>query len=289
LIKRLFFVASAVSMLLGCDGRHSSLIPSAPSPVFQATPASLPPGVPLAVPLPLSGYVSDTAFRFIAGAKVEVIDGSHAGTVTTSDADGFFSYEQKSESLVTVRATKDGYAPSVATSVATSDGRAYVFLKLSSLTPPVGVAGNYTLTISADPACTALPDEVRTRTYVATVTAGSTRGPANTFFNGTLTGGQFYSNIFWVGVFGDYVTISTAGEGPSIVERVGPNRYVAFYGEAGAVARSGTSTVSASYKGSIEYCELKSAIVQSYDCAPALAAVHAECSSNNGLLTLTRR
>ena len=87
------------------------------------------------------------------------------------------------------------------------------------------------LTISADSACAALPDDVRTRTYAATVTAGS---------------------IFWIGVFGDYLAISTAGEGPSIVEQIGPNRYVAFWGEAGVSVGPGTSTISAPFKGVID-------------------------------------
>ncbi len=91
-----------------------------------------------------------------------------------------------------------------------------------------------------------------------------------------MTGAQFapYSNFFFVGVFGDYVNTSTIGEGPSIIEQVGPNRYVAFNGQAGlSVGPGGASTISAPFKGTIEYCELKSAIGQSYDCSEALATV----------------
>ena len=47
------------------------------------------------------------------------------------------------------------------------------------------------------------------------------------------------------------------------MEQVGPNRYIAFMGEAGlSVGSAGTSTISAPFKGTIEYCELKSAIGQ---------------------------
>jgi hypothetical protein len=211
-----------------------------------------------------------------------------AGTETTSDARGYFSIEDQFSGLVTARATKDGYAPSVVTSRATTDRRFYVLFQLASITAPVSVAGNYTLTISADSACTALPDDARTRSYLARVTAGSEFGRDS--FSGTVTGGQFAGNRFWIGVFGDYVTISTAGEGPSLVEQVGPNRYLAFYGDDSvSVGARDISTISAPFKGSIEYCELKSALGQYYDCSPALAAVREECTSNNNQLTLARR
>lgn len=194
---------------------------------------------------------------------------------------------------VTLRATKDGYATATVPARAVADGRAYASFQLGSVTPPVAIGGSYTLTITADSACTTLPDDVRARTYRATVIAATnTTAPAGTYFNGTVAGGQFapYANLFWVGVFGDYVSTSTIGEGPSIVEQVGPNRYIAFMGEAGlSVGSAGTLTISAPFKGTIEYCELKSAIGQYYDCSPALAAVREECASNNGQLTLTRQ
>jgi hypothetical protein len=117
-----------------------------------------------------------------------------------------------------------------------TDGRAYAGFQLGSVTPPVAIGGSYMLTIMADSACTTLPDDVRTRTYrAAVIAATNTSAPAGTYFNGTVAGAQFapHANLFWVGVFGDYVSTSTIGEGPSIVEQVGPNRYIAFMGEAG--------------------------------------------------------
>ena len=287
-MKRFIIIVSIARVSWACDGKTSSPIPSAPSPTLQPAPPPTPPAVPVANSVTLFGYVSDTAFRMVSGVKVEVIDGPQAGTETTSDAKGYFSIEDKFSGLVTVRATKDGYAPSVATSRATTDGRIYVVFQLASLTAPVSVAGNYTLTISADSACTALPDDARTRSYLASVTAGSEFGRDS--YSGTVTGGQFAGNRFWIGVFGDYVTISTAGEEPSLVEQVGPNRYIAFYGDASvSVGAAGTSTISAPFRGSIEYCELKSALGQFYDCSPTLAVVREKCTSNNSQLTLARR
>jgi len=287
-MKRLILVVSIVSVISACD-RRTSPIPSAPSPV----PAPAPQPAPAPVMRTLSGYIYDTAFRPVAGARIEILDGPQAGTATTSTASGTFSYDGTFSIPVTLRGTKEGYTVGLETARALTDGRGYASFLLTSLAPPVPVAGNYTLTITADPACVAFPDDLRTRSFAATVTAGgNSRAPANTSFTGYVTGAQFapYANTFWIGVSGDYVAISTAGEGPSLVEQVGPNKYVAFWGEASlSVGPAGVSTISAPFKGSIEYCELKSAVGSYYDCSVALAVLRDECTLNNSQLTLTRR
>lgn len=109
--------------------------------------------------------------------------------------------------------------------------------------------------------------------------------PATTFLVATAISGQFapYANIFLLGVSGDYVAITTAGEGPSLIERLGPARYVAYSITAttsGLV--SGMTTISVPFTGAIEYCELKSEIGQYYYCSPALANVREQCSAPNG-------
>lgn len=292
-LNRVILLLIITGIAGACDRRSASPITTAPSAIAQ--PASPPPA--LVPPLPLSGYIVDTAFRAVAGVNVEVLDGPRAGSVTTSDAAGAFSYEGTFESLVRVRATKDGYATRELTSWTTTNGRMYAYFQLGSIVPPVSaVAGSYMLTLSADAACTALPEDVRTRTYPVSVVATSNNGrfpaPADTAFEGIVTGGQFapYANMLWIGVFGDYVAISTAGDGPTLVEQVGPNRYVAFYDEASmSVGPDGTSAFSAPFRGSIEYCELTSARGQYYDCSPARASVREECLSDGSQLTLTRR
>jgi hypothetical protein len=242
---------------------------------------------------PLFGYISDTAWRPVGGAEVEIVTGPNAGLGTVSDATGLFAFEQDIATPATVQVRKDGYAIGSGTSIVLSDGRAWISLALDALTPPVAIAGSYTLTITADRTCAALPDEARTRSYPSTVTPSVVTGvSANTRFDGRTTGGQFapYGNVFWIGVFGDYLTISTEGEGPSLVEHLGSNRYVAFYGAAGAsVGRDSVSTISAPYAGVIEYCELSAPIGAWYDCSPSLAAVRHECRSSGHTLTLARR
>ena len=284
-ITRGLLTLMLVQALAGCS--------SSPSPVVPSETA--PPPAPAPVSLTLRGYVADTAFRPLAGVKLEVLSGPESGRVMTSDPSGAFSYVGIFDVVVSIRATRDGYVAATA-SVITGNSlstEAWVAFQLAPLAPPVTVIGEYMLTISADSACTGLPAAVRTRSYTVAVTPGAHRtAPANTFFDGRVTGAQAVSqgNTFWVGVAGDYVNVSTEGEGPTIVEEVGPNRYVAYFGAGGAsVGSPDWTTFSAAFNGVIEYCELKARIGSYYDCSPTLAAVREQCSSTTHGLTLTRR
>lgn len=287
-MKRLSFAAcvAVIGLTAACSSSRSSTLPVAPSP-------SAPVPAPPVLPQTLFGYVADTAFRPMAGVKVDVLSGPETGRQLTSDSDGRFSYVGLFAG-VTMRASKEGYLGATqAVFVSQTSAQAWVSFQMAPLTPPVQVAGNYTLTITADSACAGLPDDARTRTYAATVTlASGSNAPPNTRFNGNVSGAQFapYGNVFWIGVAGDYLGISTEGEGPAIVEQLGPKRYVAYSGSAGAtVGTTGVTTISAPFTGLIEYCELKSEIGQYYDCSPALAAVREQCTSNGSRLILTRR
>jgi hypothetical protein len=157
---------------------------------------------------------------------------------------------------------------------------------------PVSIAGDYALTLTVDPACPSLPDDVRTRTYAATIspaTWGNT--PANSVFWATVSGGSFlqYYNWFQVGVAGADIGIELRGDGPSVIEDMGTHRYIAFEGRADVrVATSVVSTITAPFDGSIDYCELKSDIGSYYNCG-AGATANVQCTSKNHLLTLTRR
>jgi len=272
-------VLMLVQALAGCSSSP------APTPVAPFTPA--PPA-----PLTLSGHVADSAFRPLAGVRLEVLSGPDTGRLMTSDQGGAFSYVGTFADAVSVRATTDGYVAATA-SVIVGSTQAYVSFQLAPLAPPVPVAGEYTLTISADSACVGLPEAARTRSYAATVRPGASQtAPANTYFKATVTGAQpvYWGNAFWMGVAADYVAVSLYGEGPTIVEEIGPNRYVAYWGGAGvSVGSSAWTTLSAPFGGVIEYCELKAPIASYYDCSPALAAVREQCNVPTHSLTLTRR
>jgi hypothetical protein len=84
---------------LGC-GSDQPLTPSpSPQPAPQPQPA----------PVVLSGYVGDTAFRSLAGARIEVLDGPQAGMSATSDSNGQFSLTGLFDSATAFRATLAGY------------------------------------------------------------------------------------------------------------------------------------------------------------------------------------
>jgi hypothetical protein len=268
----------SVGVMPGCGGKQQAGSALAPTPVPTGTSQ-----------IRLDGYVGDTGLRQIAGATVVVLDGPQAGMVLTSDADGHFSSTGVFNG-VTMRATKAGYAPDTEPVRLTSTG-AYVLFDLVSLMPPVQMASNYTLTITADSSCTSLPEEVRTRSYSTTLTpTPHGNAPANTLLSGFVTGAQFapYGNTFWVGVSGDYLGISTNGDGPSLVEDLGANRYVAYAIDAAASGVvSGAPMISASLTGTIEYCELSSGLGAYYDCSTYIW--RERCTGTNGRLTLTAR
>jgi hypothetical protein len=279
------FVAMTILLLAG-------LLPGCGSPrggqAGPSSPLAPTPTAPGTSQIQLNGYVGDTGLRRIGGATVEVLDGPQAGMVLTSDADGHIAATGGFNG-VTMRATKNGYAPDTEAVHLTANG-AWVYFNLVSLTPPVQMASTYTLTISADSSC-AIPEEVRTRSYSATLTpTPNGSAPANTLLSGFVTGAQFapYGNTFWIGVSGDYLGISTDGEGPSLIEDLGANRYLAYAIDATAAGvQSGAPTISVPFTGTIEYCERTSGVATYYDCSTYTR--REQCTGTNGRLTLTAR
>jgi hypothetical protein len=258
--KRALCVVLLVIVASACGGTNSTSPSSAPSPQpgSQPTPPSNAGGG-------VKGSVSDTAFRHLEGARVEVVDGPQAGMSTIADANGSFSFSGTFDDATRFRATKDGHLAATQVSRPNMSGRFLVF-SLEVLAPPVNMAGDYTLTFIADSACVGLPDEVRTRTYVATITPWS-----STSFNVALSGASFLPSrdSFPIGVAGDYITFWFAD--PAIVEQIAANTQVELYGSAGAsVGTSAVSTIAVSWDGEFEYSQT-------------------ECESKNHQLILTRR
>jgi hypothetical protein len=244
-----------------CGGNNTTSPSSLPSPAVS------PPTPPLNAGGLVKGSVSDTAFRHLDGALVEVVDGPQAGMSTIADANGSFSFSGTFDDATRFRATKDGHlAATQASRTFLNLPNRYVTFSLEVLAPPVNMAGDYTLTFIADSACVGLPDDVRTRTYTATITPWS-----STSFNVALSGAAFLPSRdnFPIGVAGDYVAFWFAD--PAIVERIAANKQIELYGSAGAsVGRSGVSTIAVSWDGEFEYSQI-------------------ECESKNHQLILTRR
>ena len=183
--------------------------PTAASPVSPAAPSSA---------IQVSGYVDDTTFKAMSNVIVEVLDGAQVGNSTFTDASGRFTLTGQFDQATRFRAKKDGYQSTIQALQSTP---MLFFLGVDG--PSTNTA---TLTVEADPACTALPDEVRTRTYPATVTAAHFSGAqANTTFYATLSGASLdsYFHFVLIEVAGDLVTFDMSDNG--IEEEVAEETY----------------------------------------------------------------
>jgi len=198
----------------------------------------------------------------------------------------------------TFRATANGYT-TVTQGFSTSapGGKPWLIFYLPPSAPPVNLAGNYTLTLVADTACTDLPADVRTRTYAATISPGSN---PNAFVL-TASGGPFLDHLagFGIGVAGNALGLWLhGGHDPSIVEQLGATTYLAFSGMASASVTSPGSPISAALDGWIDYCVMPRPMGPGYNCGtsnvtgdpiPGGAIEYRHCQSATHRLILTRR
>ena len=234
----------------------------------------------------MRGTVSDTAFRPLEGARVEILDGPQAGLSATTDVRGEFSFSGTFDDATRFRATTDGHVTSIRTLepfCMPCNPNWWINFSLEVLAPPANLAGEYTLTFVADSACATLPNDVRTRTYAATIPATS-----NTYFGVRAGGATFYKdwNILDMGIAGDYVGFWLE----TLVEQIAPNTFLSFGGLAAAsIGTTAMPTIVLPFSGEISYCVTKSETGRFEDCHQGLAATRQQCTSNNHQLILTRR
>jgi hypothetical protein len=220
----------------------------------------------------------DTSFRRIADARVEVVEGRDAGLSTTTDAAGEFTLAGTFDQATRFRAVKEGHV-SATQSWSCGTGSCWLGFYLAVLAPPVDIAGAYRLTFVADPACTDLPEEVRSRTYDATITRDpKLDAPAGTALTLTAVGATFIDGLdhFGIGVAGDHVAFWLwGGHNPAIGEQVAPNAFLTISGAADAFVGASQATISAPLEGWIEY--------------GGAAVPRVRCESKEHQLVLTRR
>jgi hypothetical protein len=273
--------------LAACGG-SKPLAPSAPSPL--ELPARVAPD-----PNQMAGTVADSAFRSLSGARIEVVDGPQAGKATFSDGRGEFSLSGTFDDTTRFRASKDGHITVTMTLgpfCAPCNPNRWVHFYLPPVAPSANIAGDYTLTFTADSACAVVPSAVRTYAATLTLSAPSPYHPANTLYDGKVSGATFLEGYdsFLIGVAGDDFTgwFGDLHGDPGLVEQVAPTTYFAL---GGAIAGSVTtaSSITAAFDGFVDSCELQSAMGRRYNCTPGPAAVRAQCTSRNHRLTLTRR
>jgi hypothetical protein len=251
----------------------------------------------------ITGSVTDAASRPLDGARVEITDGSEAGTFTITNSNGRFSFafgEEITESTH-FRATKEGYIPAT-TSIGELCGGscgAYRWLQfwLGSLAQPINIAGDYTVSFIAEGQC-AIPEEVRTRTYVATIRRSDTVSrPPGTFFNVTFMDPQMLKNYrsFFISVADDYLSFylgsldgNSSTADPGLAEEIALHRYFSMGGSGAATIAEPVTTIRATLEGYVDYCELSSPMESEYRCQSGVVK-RAICDSAGHRLILTRR
>ena len=220
----------------------------------------------------LSGPVADNVGRPLADARVEAIDGPRRGVFALTDSSGNYVLPGAFSGSVTLRASKAGYLAATQAFFGGRPGENIFGFRLQTQSS-VALLGNYTLTITADPVCAALPLEARSRTYEAT--AAPAPNSPNTYLL-TLSGAPFSLNFSRViaAVAGDFVSLrfdSDIDAGP-LTEELGASTTISFLGQASG-SFDGRS-ISAPFTGELVYRSANAPEIQ--------------CTSSAHTLTLTR-
>ena len=247
----------------------------------------------------LRGFVMDTAYRPLAGARVEVVDGVSAGMATVADDTGQFVLSGMFDKTTQFRAVKDGHETrtqpwncSVAVCLGANNAQPWLGFYLTVLEPTVNIAGDYVLTFTADGACTDLPEIARGRSYRAAVTARPADGrSAIPGFDLKVVGSPVVGNMtgFPIGAAGSRLSFWLhGGHDPAVVEDLGANTYLAFSGTAAAtVGPAGLSSITADFDGWIEHLVSMGPLGPWYYPQGAVIS-KATCESRTHRLTLTR-
>ena len=247
----------------------------------------------------LRGYLMDTAFRPLAGVRVEVVDGPSMGTAAVSGDDGQVVLTGIFNESTRFRASKDGYEArtqpwncSVAVCLGASGAQPWLGFYLSVPEPAVNIAGDYRLTFTADSTCTDLIEIARSRSYRVSVVA-QPLGDRSTVpgYDVTVVGTSMLGRLtgFPIGVAGNHLSFWLHGRhDPAIVEDLGENTYLGFSGTAAAtIAPAGATTITTTFDGWIEHVALSVPLVQWYFPLPQARST-SSCDSSNHRITLTR-
>ncbi len=259
-ISRIVQLLLAV-LAASCGEHRRDLLPTSPT---VAAPTVVAPPTSVAPATTIRGFVLDTAYRALPGARVEVVSGDSTGIIAFADADGIVMLNGRFTKETLFRATAedhDARAQSWNCSVAVCGGggaNPWLGFYLNPLVPPVDISGAYTLTIVADPKCVDIPEELRERRYGASVSAQPVNGrPATPGFDLTVTDDSMIGRYrgFAIGVAGTRLGFDLhGGHDPVIVERLTGNQSISVSGWAATtVAGSQPSVITAALDGWIEY------------------------------------
>jgi hypothetical protein len=249
-------------------GLVASCGPSAPTAPTTTGPGALP-------TFSLSGSVTDNVSVPIPGAEVAIVGGTES---TLTDGAGRYELRGLPGGIIPVRVSKEGYAPWTTNIELPRNVPTHFMLIFTG--PSVDLAGNYTVTFTADAACTQLPEFTRTRTYTASVTPTITN-----HYVFSLSGARFHKNRFEASVARRSASFYTVQDGyDSVVhERLGDSRsvWIDFVARADAVD---APTISVPIFGNYAFCPDDNLVTTAHCLVPRIT-----CTSSNHTLTMTRR
>lgn len=277
LVPLLFIIGVLGSLLAGCGS------PSGPSQTDAYY---------------VDGSVTDTAFRAIPGARIEILDGPSAGLSNTADQNGVFHFISKNTGTVTLRVSRSGFEnATVSASWQPHMSRSWAQVLLTSLQSSLAIAvGRYTLTVTSDRSdinCD-FPAELESRTYEGNIRNSSLAKYAYDFviLPGAPTVTRPYGN-FSFGVAGSFVGWEEIDDNIFFEEFPG-FRYMMIYGQAPTTdpAASSESSLTIPFNGTFRYCQLKIPLGRYNDCSqvPIDQIIELrQCSSSHDMMVFTKR
>jgi hypothetical protein len=258
-------------------------------------PAPAPPPAP-STGVSVAGQVTDAAWRPLSGARIEVANGPDAGKFIVTDGSGEYRLSGRFDESTQFRASKSGHADAtmqLPPECAQCNPHWWIYFALESLAPHADLSGRYELTFTAAESCSGLPEELRRRTYDATLTPYQGSGAAaNSQFTVDVAAPALpLLNSFLIGVAGNYLAfwLGDLHGAPGLAEQLAPNVYIGIGGAGEAsVATSGLSSISARFDGFIDACEIN-APSQRLSCRDEATVMKSRCESGEHRITLTRR
>jgi len=258
--------------LAGCGNSRSPVAPPPPA-TANVTPD---PGPPEGA-IPVAGVVLDTAYRYLGGARIEVMDGPQAGMSTQTDSNGEFRLTGVFGDSTRFMATKDGHLPATATLgpfCAPCHPNRWVFFNLEEPVPPADLSGDWQVTF-ATAACAGLPSELQTRSYDATIALAppAAHPDARWLFAVTMSHVPFLPDYreFHIGAAGNYLGFPES-EGPVLVEQLDSTTTLSFNALGitnGAITGASAGSIITTGFDSTEYRS---------------STAHIECFGNNRLV-----
>lgn len=233
-----------------------------------------------------------------------MLDGPQAGASAVTDSTGVFVFPGVFDDSVRFRASKDGYVEAIRTSNAPGCASCARWIQFDLESPSAAVAdlaGQYDLTFTAAESCAGIPPDLRSRTYVASVTQDPTSRwrYVVSVSEPSVLHGHSWEGIT-VGTTIDHATLYVGNYhgDPGVVDQVDGDSYLSFDGWM-SIPIGSPSVLSGAFEGYIDYCVLPPGSASPvttgrYICGagtgvPNAPGTRRSCLATNHRLVLSRR